>query len=123
MKYETVKDALKANLNGSIYITRSVEAPCGPCYLGADHEVFAVYSTEAEALDEVESIFKEHRCDSENYIMEVVKADVDADGEFDIDYEPIRELPDDRYWEEHGDEFNYDRECWAEMPDDDEDDE
>ena len=121
MKYETVEAAINANHNSAIYITRSVEAPCGPCYLGADHAVFAAYSTEEEALAEVEALFKEHRCESDNYIMEVVKVDIDEDGEIDIDDDPVRELPDDQYWEDHGDEFDYDRECWAEMPEDDED--
>ena len=116
MKYETIDAAVKDNLNGTIYITRSIEEPCGPCCLGADHEVFAVYSTEEEALAEVEGFYKEHRHESDTYMMEIVKADVDGEGNFEIDDfdDPVRSLPDDQYWDEHGDEFDDEWECWVE---------
>lgn len=122
MKYETIEAAIAENLNGTIYITWTIEAPCGPCYLGVDHEPLAFYSTEKEALDEVEDLYAEHRCEDEHYMLDVVKAEVDAEGKISVDDdEPIRSLPDDQYWDDHWDEWNEEYECWIGMePTDDE---
>lgn len=115
MKYESLEVAIAENKNGTIYMTRSVEPPCGPCCMGADYDYLAIYGTEKEALAEVEELFAEHRCECENYILEVVKADVDENGEIEVDEEPIRSIPDDKYWSEHADEWNDDYECWVGM--------
>ena len=115
MKYESFETAIAENTNGTIYITRSVEPPCGPCWLGADYDYLAFYSTAEDALSELEDLFAEHRCEDENYILEVVEAYVDENGELSVDEstEAIRTIPDDQYWKDHGDEWNDDYECWV----------